>query len=146
MIKGSCLCGAVAFEFDSAGVVASVKCYCTNCRKISGSQFGVYLQVKKSSFRWLAGEDLTMSYESSPGNDRAFCCTCGSVAPIVTAYGAVRIPAGALDEDPGVTPSVVIFDRSRANWCESEAETKSFADAGPREMWGEMIKRLHVAD
>jgi hypothetical protein len=102
MARGSCLCGAIAFEIDGPGVVVSVGCFCTNCRKISGSQYGVYLQVKRHSFRWLSGEDRVIAYESSPGNKRAFCGTCGSVAPIATSlsptsFGAVRVPGGALD-------------------------------------------------
>jgi len=36
MARGSCLCGAVVFEIDAAGVVVSVACHCTNCRKVSG--------------------------------------------------------------------------------------------------------------
>lgn len=71
MARGSCLCGGIGFEIDDAAVVLAVACYCTKCRKVSGSQFGIYLQVKRSGFRWLAGEDRVGSYESSPGNRRA---------------------------------------------------------------------------
>jgi hypothetical protein len=109
MAKGSCLCGAIAFEFDSAGVVVSIGCFCTNCRKVSGSQYGVYLQVKPASFRWLSGEDHVVAYESSPGNHRGFCRTCGCVAPLLTGYGAVRVPGGALDDDPGIVPDFILF-------------------------------------
>src|SRR5262245_30770743 len=114
MAKEPCLCGAIAFEIDARGVVVSVGCFCTNCRKVSGTQFGVYLQVRPDSFRWLSGEENSMAYESSPGNKRAFCRTCGSVVPISTSYGAVRVPGGALDDDPGVMPDVVLYSESRA--------------------------------
>ena len=143
MAKGSCLCGAIAFEIDNAGVVASVGCFCTNCRKVSGTQFGVYLQVRPGSFRWLSGEDHTVAYESSPGNQRAFCRTCGCVAPIRTSYGAVRVPGGALDDDPVHAPDVVIFSRSKAEWLTTNAASQTFADAGPPEFWGGMIRRLY---
>ena len=143
MAKGSCLCGAIAFEFDDADVVLSVGCFCTNCRKVSGSQHGVYLQVKPGSFRWASGEDQVVAYESSPGNKRAFCRTCGSIAPIRTAYGAVRVPGGALDDDPGVAPEVVIFAGSRAGWCTADGARQSFPDAGPPEFWGGVVRRLH---
>ena len=144
MARGSCLCGAIAFEIDDAGVVVSIGCFCTNCRKVSGSQYGVYLQVKRDSFRWLSGEDGVTAYESSPGNKRAFCRTCGSVAPIATSYGAIRVPGGALDDDPGSTPEVVIFSQSRAGWCASDAASRVFVDAGPQELWAGVIGRLYT--
>jgi hypothetical protein len=142
MAKGSCLCGAIAFEIDDAGVVASVACYCVNCRKVAGSQFGVYLQVKPSAFRWLSGDERVASYESSPGNQRAFCATCGSIVPIRTSYGAVRVPGGALDEDPGVRPDIVLFADSAPAWCAVEVASRRFADTGPPELWGEVMRRL----
>ena len=142
MTRGSCLCGAITFEIDAAGVVASVACYCVNCRKVSGGQFGVYLQVKRSAFRWLTGEDRVAAYESSPGNRRAFCATCGSIAPIATTYGAVRVPGGALDEDPGVRPDVVLFADRGAAWCAADAASRRFADSGPPELWADVVRRL----
>ena len=72
MVEGSCLCGAVSFEVDEAGIVLVVGCFCSNCRKVSGSQHGLYLQVRRGGFRWLAGEDEVAAYESSPGNRRGF--------------------------------------------------------------------------
>ena len=142
MAKGSCLCGAIAFEIDDAGVVISVGCYCTNCRKVSGSQYGVYLQVKPPSFRWLRGADHAAAYESSPGNKRAFCKTCGSIVPIETTYGAVRVPGGVLDEDPGVAPDVLLFAKSKADWCTVSAVRTTFDDAGPQAFWGNVVAKL----
>lgn len=145
MTKGSCLCGAITFEIDPAGVVASVGCFCSNCRKVAGSQYGVYLQLKPGSFRWLSGEAHVVSYESSPGNTRGFCRTCGCVAPILTAYGAVRVPGGALDDDPGIAPDVLIYTQSRSGWCALDAASQRFADAGPAEFWGDVVRRLYGA-
>ena len=145
MAKGSCLCGTVAFQIDDAGIVLSVGCFCTNCRKVSGSQYGVYLQVKPGAFRWLSGADHTVAYESSPGNKRAFCRTCGAVAPIRTAYGAVRVPGGALDDDPEHAPDVMLFAKSKAAWCTAADADQTFVDSGPPEFWGGVIGRLYGA-
>jgi hypothetical protein len=143
MAKGSCLCGAIAFEIDDAGVVVSIGCFCTNCRKVSGTQYGVYLQVRRDSFRWVSGEDHVVGYESSPGNQRAFCRTCGSVVPIRTSYGAVRVPGGALDDDPGVVPEVIIFAERKAGWCTVDEASQTFADAGPPELWSGVVRKLY---
>jgi hypothetical protein len=142
MTKGSCLCGRVAFEVDTSGVVVVVGCYCANCRKVSGSQYGVYYQVRSDAFRWLAGADEVASYESSPGNKRGYCVNCGCVAPIATAYGAIRVPGGAFDEDPARGVDVVLFDGGKADWCALDAATQRFEDAGPPDFWRGVITRL----
>jgi hypothetical protein len=142
MAKGSCLCGSVTFEVDPVGVALAVGCYCINCRKVSGSQFGVYLQVRPESFRFLSGEDNVASFESSPGNRRGFCKTCGCVAPIRTAYGVVRVPGGALDEDPGMVPEANLFAERKAAWCTTEHAAHNFADAGTPEFWQGALLRL----
>ena len=103
----------------------------------------VYLQVRPETFRWLSGEDHAVAYESSPGNKRAFCRTCGSVAPIRTAYGAVRVPGGALDEDPGGAPEVTLFTKSKAAWCTADEARRTFSDAGPPEFWSGIVRRLY---
>jgi hypothetical protein len=143
MIMGSCLCGSVLFEIDPAGIVLITQCYCPNCRKVSGSQHGVYLQVKPQNFHWLAGDDNIAAFESSPGNSRAFCRTCGCVAPIQTNYGAVRVPGGALDADPGIKPDTVLYASSRAAWCSAETPANSFDDAGPQDFWRRALARLY---
>lgn len=142
MSTGSCLCGAIRFELDDARIAASVGCYCANCRKVSGSQYGVYLQVRSNGFHWLSGQENVAAYESSPGNKRGFCKTCGAVAPIATNYGAIRVPAGALDADPGVKPSAILFSASKAEWCSLDSASETFVDAGPQSFWRNIVVRL----
>jgi hypothetical protein len=142
--KGSCLCGAIRFEVDEAGIVLGVSCFCTKCRKVSGTQNGVYFQVKRRAFRWICGDDAVGRYESSPGNHRAFCKTCGSIAPIETYYGAVRVPGGAFDEDPAVKAQVNLFAADKAAWCDIDAAARNFDDSGPEDFWRGVIVQLHT--
>ena len=51
-------------------------------------------------------------------------------------------PGGAFDEDPGVGPDVVIFERSKAGWCGLETGVHRFEDAGPPEFWRTIFVRL----
>lgn len=47
MLKGSCLCGAVAYS--AAGPVAKAShCYCTMCRKQHGAAAGTYANVARA--------------------------------------------------------------------------------------------------
>jgi hypothetical protein len=59
------------------------------------------------------------SFEPYPGSFRAFCRVCGSIAPSKAAHlTTVSIPAGLLDDDPGVRPKLHVFVSSKAPWWE----------------------------
>ena len=133
MIHGSCLCGQIKYELDG-GVELINHCHCSMCRKAHGAAFGSFLHAAASGFRWVAGEDLLQRYQSSPGNVRAFCRVCGSRMPEVEA-SEVNIPAGTLDDDPGVRPMVHIFVGSKAPWFEIADALPQFAKFPPREFW-----------
>src|SRR5215468_3949502 len=77
MLTGSCLCGSVAYEVD-APTGPIVHCHCTTCRKTHGAAFSTVMPVPRAAFRWLRGEELLSSFESSPGKRRRFCTRCGS--------------------------------------------------------------------
>ena len=98
LLKGSCLCGKVQFEYS--GVLGPItQCHCNQCRKSNGTAFAANSQVEKSKFKIFAGKDLIKEYESTEGKFRAFCRNCGS--PIYSRKGPLplklRIRVGLLD-------------------------------------------------
>jgi hypothetical protein len=143
MVTGSCLCGTVKFEFDKKDAVMAFNCYCVNCRKSSGAQFGTFFQVRQSGFRWIAGEESRSSYESAPGNKRAFCTTCGSRVPWMGLLPTVIVPGGMLDGDPGIQPEAVFYTGSKPDWCSSGDDARSFDVLPPPAFWGDFMIRLH---
>ena len=116
MIDGSCLCGAVAFEATKlAGPIGH--CHCTTCRKAHSAAFSTTARVARTDFRWLRGEALLRSFESSPGKLRHFCGTCGThLVAEWTDQPEVILRLGALDTDPGVTPSAHIWVSDAVPW------------------------------
>jgi hypothetical protein len=121
MIRGSCLCGAVRFEVDRAPGPFEL-CHCNRCRKASGTAYMAEIAVRASEFRWLAGQEHITVFElpvrsRPPGYQRPFCRFCGSPTPLPEVHGAWQaIPAGLLDDDPGVRPERHIFTEHRAAW------------------------------
>jgi hypothetical protein len=106
-------------------------CHCRRCQKAHGAAFATGLMVPADSFRLARGADEIGRYESSPGVVRPFCGHCGSVvASGDAALGLVPVPAGPLDDDPGVRPIAHIFVTSRAPWTEIRDELPRF-DAYP---------------
>lgn len=116
-IQGSCLCGHVRFRIDGP-LYDIANCHCSMCRKYHGAAFKTRARVKAGHFLITDGSDVIQYYESSPGERKGFCKTCGS--PILTRFdnepGELNISLGTLDDDPGVTPERHIFVGSKASW------------------------------
>jgi len=135
MIHGSCLCGRVAYQLD--GPLQFINhCHCSMCRKAHGAAFGSFLHADAGGFRWVRGRELVESYASSPGNVRSFCRVCGSSMPVLEDEDShVIIPAGTLDDDPGLKPKVHIFCASKAPWFEITDELPRLDEFAPDEFW-----------
>lgn len=126
-MNGTCLCGSVAFEIDGA-VTPIELCHCSRCRKAYGSAFAASFFTKASAFRWTRGETLVASYDAPirqrpPAYVHVFCKNCGSPLPIVDrAAGYAEIPAGLMDDDPGVRPFRQIYLDCKASWYEPSVD------------------------
>jgi hypothetical protein len=117
-VRGSCLCGVVAWE-TGGSLDFMTHCHCARCRKAHGAAFATGLMAPADRFRLVRGREHIVRYESSPGVVRPFCGRCGSVVASGDAsQGLVPVPAGPLDDDPGVRPIAHIFVASKAPWSE----------------------------
>ena len=116
-LKGSCLCGRITYQIN--GELKDVlNCHCSMCRKAHGAAFRTRASVNASDFKWLSGEELLSSFESSPGEHRTFCSKCGSNLVTYFDYdlNTLGFPLGTLDDDPGVTAKMHVFVGSKAPW------------------------------
>lgn len=72
--EGGCHCGAVRFEVKAPARVAALRCNCSICR-MSGY---LHLQVPKSRFRLLRGQESLVKYAFNTGAaQHLFCRSCG---------------------------------------------------------------------
>lgn len=135
-IKGSCLCQTVKYQFHGPEQVFQY-CHCSRCRKFTGSAHASNLIVDPKNFEWLSGEDMVGRYEPADARHFAtcFCKNCGSSLPWLAQSGAaVVIPAGTLDQDPGIKPKQNIFWNSRAPWREEVASLPHYDELPPRKV------------
>jgi len=117
-LTGSCLCGKVRYRY-SGKVKVFQYCHCTRCQKYTGSAHASNIIGDPADFAWTSGEELVGRYEIPDAKYFAtsFCKSCGSALPWMTkTKGAVIIPAGTLDVDPGVKPIHNIYLANRAPW------------------------------
>ena len=117
-IRGNCLCGGAQYEI--IGELSDVAyCHCSVCRRTLGAAFGAYARVDADEFRWVSGENLIGTYESSPSVYRCFCRKCGSPLGAVDEAGKLSwVSLGTVEGDPGVRPEAHIFVGSKAPWHE----------------------------
>jgi hypothetical protein len=121
MVRGSCLCGGVAFEIEGRLTPIQI-CHARRCRKFTGSAFAPEVGARRSALRWLRGEELITVYEAPllrepPPLRRAFCRVCGSPLPTpLEGTDFVVLLAGVLDGDPGTRPFRHIFVDQAAPW------------------------------
>ena len=75
--------------------------------------------MQPNNFRWLYGEEYIGRYE--PEHTKYFATNffkiCGSLLPWLDKMSkTVIVPAGTLDDDPGIRPMQNIFCGSQAKW------------------------------
>ena len=132
--KGSCLCGAVSYQFHGPEYVFQY-CHCSRCRKFTGSAHATNIIVAPDQFEWLSGADQVGRFEHPEAKHFAtcFCRQCGSSLPWeAQSGGAVVIPAGTLDEDPEIRPSQNIFWKDRVAWREAVESLPHYDELQPR--------------
>jgi hypothetical protein len=117
--SGSCLCGAVAYEFDCEPRVV-VNCHCSACRKATGSSFATWLLVPLAQFRWSSGREQLREFASSDHARRAFCERCGSTMGNLTTRRPtlMHLAAGTLDRAPACQVAFHGYVGSKAPWHE----------------------------
>ena len=115
-MRGSCLCGQVAYSVERL-LSAPRHCSCNTCRKAHAAAFNTSASVARAEFRWLRGERLISSFESSPGKHRFFCSVCGSQL-IARRDGSdtIALRVATLDEDPEQTPKAHVWVSSEVPW------------------------------
>jgi len=101
---------------------------------MTGSAHAANIFLKADGFRWTKGEGLVGRYELPEAEHycTGFCTVCGSTLPWVSRNGKyVLVPAGTLDDDPGVRPTRNVFWGSRAPWYANVGSLPTFEE-GPR--------------
>jgi hypothetical protein len=129
ILTGGCLCGAVRYRYE--GEVRDVNiCHCADCRRVSGSAFGVSVPVDASGFDIVNGTPKGFTKDGDSGRPvtRFFCPDCGS--PLFTLpplHPEVRfIKAGSLDDPTMVKPGRQSWLRSRVDWAVIDPELPGY--------------------
>ena len=114
-MEGGCHCQAIRFKTitDPYWIGA---CYCSDCRKISGSPYIVYAGFNAGEVVLLKG--VLGTYQSSEKVQRSFCPICHS--PFSFTYKTNPeehfIPVGIFDDPSTLAPQKHIFVAKKLPW------------------------------
>jgi hypothetical protein len=118
-LKGSCLCNAVRYEIRPP-FMRFYHCYCSRCRKATGTARGTNIAVALRQFKWISGEDLIHRYDLPEARSfsTAVCTRCNCPVPKPTrAREHMIVPSGSLDDPPPTGPSAHRQWESRVSWA-----------------------------
>ncbi|KAF8247899.1 hypothetical protein K440DRAFT_627795 [Wilcoxina mikolae CBS 423.85] len=119
--SGSCYCGDIKYTvtLSSPDEARTSICHCKNCRKWTGSAFGITTKVPRSS---LSVTGKTVEHVSDNGSGtklfREFCGTCGSG---ILEYGEnagenTYITYGTLEKPMELPPKGEFYCKYRQEW------------------------------
>lgn len=113
---GNCLCGKVKFLVNK-DIQIIYHCYCSLCRKQSGTGSNTATLVKDSLFQWCSGKEFIGTFKKESGFTACFCTVCGSPVPNrVGESTLVWIPIGLLNETIMPTKKLGFCMSSRKDW------------------------------
>lgn len=75
VIKGRCLCGETTYEYTGK-INWCCHCHCESCRRNTSSPFTTFFGVPLDAYQF-TGKTPGV-FNSSPGQRRLFCTTCGT--------------------------------------------------------------------
>ena len=117
-VRGSCLCGAVAYEVTEPFKVAH-NCHCSRCRHGRAAAHATNGFVSFDGLNYLRGEDRLKFYKVPDARyfTQVFCEACSSLMPRKDSdRGICVVPLGSLDDDPEIRSIDHIYVGSKADW------------------------------
>jgi hypothetical protein len=153
LLKGSCHCGAIEFEVESAQPCPYNLCYCSICRKTAGGGgFAINLGADHTSLKVRGNEDTGIYHAIIDGQEspaqRHFCRRCASALWVYDPRWPELVHpfASAIDSELPIPPERThLMLGSKANWVEPALgpDDRCFAEY-PEESLAEWHRRLEL--
>jgi len=127
MIKGSCLCQEVKYQYQEDIVEVAI-CHCEQCKRAQGVPFATNAPIKTEGLSFTQGSELVKEYFSSPNKRRVFCGNCGS--PLFSQRTdmpeVVRLRLGTVTQGHIPKPNYEIFCESKAEWFSDDSDRPGY--------------------
>lgn len=127
MIKGSCLCEEVKYEYDGSINEVAI-CHCNQCKRAQGTPFITNAPVELAKCTFTNESGSLKTYFSNPNKKRVFCGTCGSpmYSQRTDMPETIRLRLGTVTEGLIPEANYEIYCESRSDWFNSNTERPKF--------------------
>ena len=125
--KAQCCCGECEVEVKSDPTLYAL-CNCNNCKKRTGSAFGLSAYFDKKDFLVISGKTHIYPVENAQGKqERHFCPQCGTTlfwfADVFE--GFVGVAGGCFVDEPLPMPTVSAMPENQCSWFSLNDKIKS---------------------
>ncbi len=123
----TCCCGNGIVEVNSEPVIHGI-CHCNNCKKRTGSAFGISSYFKKVDFSLRSGKFSCYKIQNDNGlQERYFCEKCGTTLFwYVDSFKDFVGVAGGCFIDPVLTmPTFATINENKCHWLLLSAQIKT---------------------
>src|SRR5215831_1748161 len=129
-VSGQCLCGAVRY-CGNAEPQFQVKCYCTDCRKLSAAGHAAMMGFVADAIH-IDGDvrEFHSKADSGAKVTRAFCPTCGTGIHSRNERipGLIFLRASTLDDPNLFAPQMIVWAARAPAWDPVNAGVPAFAE------------------
>jgi len=127
MIKGSCLCEGVKYEYADEITEVAI-CHCHQCKRAQGTPFVTNAPIRKDGFSFTQGAELVKEYFSSSNKRRVFCGRCGSpfYSQRTDMPETIRLRLGTVAEGDIPEPDYEIYCESKSDWYKTNASRPTY--------------------
>lgn len=126
--EGGCLCGEIRYQ-SSSNPLATVHCYCTDCRRIGGTGHATHTVIPEDAFH-LVGKVSEYKRSADSGNqiNRRFCSQCGSAIFHTREglEGKIVVRTSSLDDPEIAKPERNIYVSSAISWDHINPDLPTF--------------------
>ena len=113
----SCCCGTATIEVEGDPALHAV-CHCDNCKRRTGSAFGISAYFTDAQLRGTSGETEIYAIGGDKSQQRHFCKICGTTLFWKASWFArmTGIAGGCFTDPPLPEPTLTVSNGGRCPW------------------------------
>ncbi|VAW69319.1 hypothetical protein MNBD_GAMMA09-1648 [hydrothermal vent metagenome] len=116
----TCCCANVSITISGKPAINAV-CHCDNCKKRTGSAFGLSIYVKNQQIIRISGDtEIYALNNNDVRQKRHFCKNCGTTLywTVSSLADYTGIAGGCFDNNPLPEPNYTLSNESRLSWLQ----------------------------
>lgn len=113
----TCCCESISIIIEGTPYINAV-CHCENCKKRTGSAFGISVYFKSEQVVEIHGNTEVYKIDNETNQERHFCKQCGTTLHWYTSSlpGYIGIAGGCFNAMPFPEPMYTLSNQNKCSW------------------------------